>query len=78
MNLFVVLAATALNDLDLLAADIQNAYLNAPITENIRTILGAEFGHDLKRRKAIIVHALYELKSAGHLPKSPCSLHDWA
>jgi hypothetical protein len=61
----IALTAAALNDLDLLAADIQNAYLNAPITEKVWKILGAEFGHDLQGRKAIIVRALYGLKSAG-------------
>jgi hypothetical protein len=60
----IALTTAALNELDLLAADIQNAYLNAPITEKIWTILGAEFGQDLKGRKAIIVRALYGLKSA--------------
>jgi hypothetical protein len=61
----IALTAAALNGLDLLAADIQNAYLNAPITEKVWTILGAEFGNDLYGRRAIIVRALYGLKSAG-------------
>jgi hypothetical protein len=61
----IALSTAAINDLDLLAADIQNAYLNAPITEKVWTILGAEFGHDLQGRKAIIVRALYGLNSAG-------------
>jgi hypothetical protein len=64
-SLCIALTAAALNDLNLLAADIQNAYLNAPITEKIWTTLGAEFGEDLRGRKAIIVRALYSLKSAG-------------
>jgi hypothetical protein len=59
----IALTAAALNDLDLLAADIQNAYLNAPITEKVWIILGVKFGHDLKGRKSIIVRALYRLKS---------------
>jgi hypothetical protein len=61
----ITLTAAALSDLGLLAANIQNAYLNAPITEKIWTILGPEFGAELQGRKAIIVRALYGLKSAG-------------
>jgi hypothetical protein len=34
-SVHIVLTAAALNDLDLLAADIQNTYLNAPITEKV-------------------------------------------
>jgi hypothetical protein len=34
----------ALNDLDLLTADIQNAYLNAPVAEKVWTGTGVEFG----------------------------------
>jgi hypothetical protein len=34
----------ALNDLEILSADIQNAYLNAPTKERIYTIVGQEFG----------------------------------
>jgi hypothetical protein len=61
----ITLTTAALKDLDLLATNLQNAYLNAPITEKIWTILGAEFGYDLKGRKAIIVRAIYGLKSTG-------------
>jgi len=34
----------ALNDLDVLAADVQNAYLNAPTKEKVWTKAGLEFG----------------------------------
>ena len=34
----------ALNDLEVLSADIGNAYLNAPCQEHIHTIAGLEFG----------------------------------
>ncbi|KAL7530823.1 hypothetical protein ACHAXR_003692 [Thalassiosira sp. AJA248-18] len=46
------------------AADIENAYITAPITEKVWCILGQEFGEQAGR-KAIIVRALYGLKSAG-------------
>jgi hypothetical protein len=42
VRLFFLLAA--LNDSDILSADIQNAYLSAPAKENLYTIAGREFG----------------------------------
>ena len=42
VRLFFLLAA--LNDLDILSADIQNAYLSAPGKEMLYTIAGKEFG----------------------------------
>jgi len=53
----------ALNDLDIEAADIGNAYLNAPPREKIYIKCGPEFGPELEGRCAIIVRALYGLKS---------------
>ena len=41
-----------------------NAYVTAPITEKIWTVLGPEFGADAGK-KAIIVRALYGLKISG-------------
>ena len=55
----------ALNDLDIIATDIKNAYLNSPCDEKIWTHLGPEFGPDFKGRWALIVCSLYGLKSAG-------------
>ena len=55
----------ALNDLDIEAADIGNAYLNAPPREKIYIKCGPEFGPELEGRYAIIVRALYGLKSSG-------------
>jgi hypothetical protein len=45
-------------------ADIENAYLTAPINEKVWIVLGPEFGDDSGKR-ALIVRALYGLKSAG-------------
>jgi len=50
--------------LKVLTADIAGAYLNAKCAEKIYTVLGAEFG-DLAGKKAIIIKALYGLKSSG-------------
>jgi hypothetical protein len=44
--------------------DIENAYLTAPITEKVSTVIGPEFGEDAGKR-ALIVGSLYGLKSAG-------------
>jgi hypothetical protein len=55
----------ALNDVDLLATDIGNAYLNAPAREKVYTTAGPEFGPELEGRAVLIVRALYGLKSSG-------------
>jgi hypothetical protein len=60
----IALTLAALNDLEVKTADIENAYLTAPIDEKIWCTLGPEFGEDAGKR-AIIVRALYGLKSAG-------------
>ena len=55
----------ALNGMNVLSGDISNAYLNAPNRENVHVILGKEiFGEEFAGCKAIIVRALYGLKSA--------------
>jgi hypothetical protein len=53
-----------LNDLEVLAGYVKNAYLNAPVSEKIWRSCGVEFGQHNGQR-AIIVRALYGLKSAG-------------
>jgi hypothetical protein len=55
----------ALNDIEVLFADVGNAYLNAPTKEKVHTICGQEFGNALMGRFAIISKALYGLKSSG-------------
>ncbi|KAI2492438.1 Reverse transcriptase (RNA-dependent DNA polymerase) [Fragilaria crotonensis] len=55
----------ALNGLDILAADIQNAYLSAPTEERLYVVAGLEFPPDLRGRPAKIVRALYGMKSSG-------------
>jgi hypothetical protein len=54
----------ALNDVDILATDIGNAYLNADPREKVYTTAGTEFGTELKGRYVLIVKALYGLKSS--------------
>jgi ribosomal protein L31E len=60
----LALTIAALNDLEVKAGDVQNAYLTAPCEEHIWTQLGPEFGPN-QGKKAIIVRALYGLKTAG-------------
>jgi len=55
----------ALNDFDLLGADIGNACLNALTSEKVHTVCGLEFGQAYHGRFAIITPALYGLKSSG-------------
>ena len=79
----IALTLTGLNDLQVKVSDIENAYITAPCTEKIWTVLGPEFGSDAGK-SAIVVRALYGLKSAGasfcnhladcmmHLSVTPC------
>jgi hypothetical protein len=60
----IALTLAALNDLDIKMADIENAYLTAPITEKVWTVLGPELGDNAGKR-ALIVRALHGVKSAG-------------
>ena len=61
----IAFTIAALNDLQVLSADVQNAYLNAPTKEKVYTTAGIEFGPGLKGRPVLIVKALYGLKSSG-------------
>jgi hypothetical protein len=62
----ITLTLAALNDLEVKTADIENAYLTAPVSEKVWTVLGPEFGSDAGK-KAILVRSLYGLKSAGSI-----------
>ena len=53
----------ALNNLDILAGDIQNAFLEAPTKEKIFFYAGEEWKSD-KDKAVIVVRALYGLKSS--------------
>ena len=55
-----------LNNLGMLVADIGNAYLKAPCREKVHVVVGPElFGAEHEGKIAVIVRALYGLKSAG-------------
>ena len=60
----LALMLAALNALKVKCGDVTNAYITAPITEKVWAILVPEFGAD-QGKKALIVRALYGIKSAG-------------
>ena len=73
-SVHIILLIAALNDLKVMACDIQNAYLMADCQEKIWSYAGLEFGSE-RRQLMIIKKALYGLKSSGaafraHLAKT--------
>ena len=60
----ITFTMVALHDLEVKAANVLNAYVMVPNHEKVWTVLGPECGDDA-RKSAIIVRALYGLKSAG-------------
>ena len=80
----IALTYAALNRLDVCAADIQNAYLQAPSSQKDFIYCGLEFGSENKGKRALIKRALYGGKAAGrdfrnhlrdcmrHLKFEPC------
>jgi hypothetical protein len=63
-SMSIALTLADLNDLDGMMGDFENAYMTAPITEKVWTVLCPEFGEDAGKR-VLIVRALYGLKSDG-------------
>ena len=61
----IALTYAALMEVNVLAADIRNAYLQAPTSEKHFIICGEEFGLKHKGKRAMIVRALYGGKMAG-------------
>eukprot|EP00804_Cyclotella_cryptica_P005997 CCRYP_000237-RA/>CCRYP_000237-RA protein AED:0.44 eAED:0.44 QI:0/-1/0/1/-1/1/1/0/111 len=53
----IALLLAVLNDVDIWAVDVLNAYITSPCREEIWTTLGKEFGDDCGK-KAIVVFAL--------------------
>ena len=72
----ILLTIAALNDLTVLACDIQNAYLTAPCREKIWTIAGPEFGSECGKTM-LVVRALYGLKSSGAAFRTFLADHIW-
>jgi hypothetical protein len=61
----ISLTYAALNDLDVITADIRNAYLQAPFSRKDYIICGIEFGLENVGKKSLIRRALYGGKTAG-------------
>jgi hypothetical protein len=62
----IMFLVAALNNLDILSTDIENAYLNASCREKVHVKVGPElFGQEHAGKYAVIFRALYGLKSAG-------------
>jgi len=61
----IALTYAALNGIDVMAADIKNAYLQAPSSEKHYVICGSEFGLEHIGKVALIRRALYGGKSSG-------------
>ena len=61
----IALTYAALNDLDVFAANIRNAYLQAPSSQKDYIICGPEFSVENIGRTALIHRALYGGKAAG-------------
>jgi len=60
----IAFTIAALNNLEIMACDIGNAYLNAPCRERLWTMAGSKFGSE-KVSVMVICRALYGLKSSG-------------
>ena len=70
----LALTIAALNDLEIKVGDVLNAYITAPITEKVWTILGPEFGPDAGKI-AIIVRALWTEEYRCRILRAPYFLH---
>ena len=66
----------ALNGLEVLSCDIQNAYLTAPCREKFYIVAGREFGTD-EGKIYVVDRALYGLKSAGASFRAFLGEHLW-
>ena len=74
----IALMIVTINDLEVKSGNIFNACIQAHFTEKVWATLGSNFGKDA-RKTAVVVRALYGLKSAGaafstHLAKCMESL----
>jgi Reverse transcriptase (RNA-dependent DNA polymerase) len=61
----IAFLVAALNDLELLSADISGTYLNATAAKKVYTMAGKEFSPDKEGHPVIIRCALYGLRSLG-------------
>ena len=62
-----------LNKLELWAADVSSAYLEALTDEKVYMIAKGEHWGDLEGHTIVILKALYGLKRSGHSQTPPCA-----
>jgi Reverse transcriptase (RNA-dependent DNA polymerase) len=62
----IALLIASLNDMEVMSADVQGAYLDAPCHEKVYTVCGRDFGTEFVNRIAVIVKALYGLKTSAY------------
>jgi hypothetical protein len=61
----IALTTASLDNLEVMASDVQNAYLKAPTKEKFYTMTGLEFGPDKEGHPVLSVSALCGLCSSG-------------
>jgi mitochondrial fission protein ELM1 len=62
----IAVLIASLNDMNVMSADVQGAYLKAPCYKKVYTVCGQEFGTEFTRRTAVVVKALYGLKTSAY------------
>ena len=67
----IAFLVVVLHDLEVLLADVQDAYLNAPTKEKVCTTAGLEFGRENTGHPVLSIRALHGLKSSGVRWKNP-------
>ena len=60
----IALAISLLNELDVLACDIQNVYLREGCRERVWVVAGPEYGSE-DGKNMLVIKAIYGLKSSG-------------
>ena len=65
----------ALNDLQVKAGDILNAYIAAPVKEKVWTILGPKFGNDTGKGAIIVRPFLWTEERRCSILRTPCLLY---
>jgi Reverse transcriptase (RNA-dependent DNA polymerase) len=64
-SIWIAFIVAALNDLEVLSADISGAYLNAKAAKKVYTLASKEFGPEKEGKIVVIMRALYGLRSSG-------------
>jgi hypothetical protein len=71
----ITLIMAAPNDLEVKVGDVLNAYITAPITEKVLTVLGPEFATDAGKTAVICSCPVWTEKCWGCISRAPCIFH---